>query len=67
MHNLLLLAAGAAEHSEHAEPIALGLTPPMWVAASMAVLVIVALVLKVPAMLTSGLDASIAEIKKQLD
>ena len=65
---LIVLAHAAAEHgAEHAEPIALGLTPPMWVALSMAFLICVALFLKVPAMLTSGLDKSIAEIRKQLD
>ncbi len=63
--SLILLAAGAA--SEAAEPSSLGLTPPMWVALSMAVLIAVALYLKVPKMLTSGLDAGIAEIKQQLD
>ena len=58
-------AEGAAEH--HAEPAALGLNPVAWVALSMLVLIAIALYMKVPAMLTSGLDASIAEIKKQLD
>lgn len=58
-------AEGAAEH--HAEPYALGLNPVAWVALSMLVLIAVALYLKVPKMLTSGLDASIAEIKKQLE
>lgn len=58
-------AEGGAEH--HVEPVALGLNPVAWVAASMLVLIAVALYLKVPKMLTSGLDASIAEIKKQLD
>lgn len=67
---LLLLAnaaAAAGEHGEAAEPVALGMTPPMWVALSMLVLIIVALALKVPGMLTSGLDASIAGIRQQLD
>jgi F-type H+-transporting ATPase subunit b len=68
---MVLAAAGhaaAAEHGAgHAEPIALGLTPPMWVALSMAVLIGIAIKLGVPKMLTSGLDASIAEIRKQLD
>ena len=69
MANLLhVLAQAAAEHgAEHAEPVALGLNPPMWVALSMATLIGIALYLKVPGMLTSGLDASIANIKKQLD
>jgi F-type H+-transporting ATPase subunit b len=61
-------AAGAADGAgEHAEPFAFGLNPMAWVALSMLVLILIALYLKVPKMLTSGLDASIAEIKKQLD
>ncbi len=63
---LALLAAGAAAH-EAPEPAALGLTPPMWVALSMTVLIVLMLVLKVPRMMASGLDASIAQIKKQLE
>ncbi|WP_206238635.1 F0F1 ATP synthase subunit B family protein [Novosphingobium terrae] len=62
--SLIVLAEAA---SEAAEPTALGLTPPMWVALSMAVLIVVMLVLKVPGLLTKGLDNSIAEIRKQLD
>lgn len=67
--SLYLLAHAAAEAGaeHHAEPVALGLNPVAWVALSMLVLIAVALYLKVPKMLTSGLDASIAEIKKQLD
>ena len=64
MADLLVLAEAA---TEAAEPAALGMTPPMWVALSMLVLIIIMLVLKVPGMLTKGLDASIAEIRKQLD
>ena len=69
---LLLTAAAVAEHgehaAEHAEPMAFGfITPGMWVATAMTVLILVALKLGVPKMLTSGLDASIAEIRKQLD
>ncbi len=63
---LALLAAGAAAH-EAPEPSALGLTPPMWVALSMTVLIIIALVIKAPRILTSMLDSSIAEIRKQLE
>ncbi|MBS0255701.1 MAG: hypothetical protein JSS36_10970 [Proteobacteria bacterium] len=59
--SLLLLAAEAAE------PEALGFGPPIWVALAMTVLIAVALWLKVPGMVTKGLDASIAEIRKQLD
>jgi F-type H+-transporting ATPase subunit b len=64
MADLLVLAEAA---TEAAEPSALGLTPPMWVALSMLVLIVIMLVLKVPALLTRGLDSSIAEIRKQLD
>lgn len=71
MANLLNLLAVAAEHAEgaehHAEPVALGLNPVAWVALSMAVLIAIAIWKKVPGMLTSGLDASIAEIRKQLE
>lgn len=68
---ILLAAAGGhvvAHGGEHAEPLALGLAPASWiVAAAMTALILLALYLKVPRMLTSGLDASIAEIRKQLD
>jgi F-type H+-transporting ATPase subunit b len=66
---LAVVAEHAAEHgAAHAEPIAFGFAPASWiVAAAMTVLILVALALKVPKMLTSGLDAGIAEIKKQLD
>lgn len=69
MANLLALLSVAAEHAgEQAEPVAFGfVTPVMWVSLSMTVVIIVALYLGVPKMLTSGLDASIAEIRKQLD
>lgn len=73
MLDLALLAAAAghgaaAEHGAgHAEPVAFGLTPSMWVAASMATLILIALKLGVPKMLTGMLDKSIAEIRKQLD
>jgi F-type H+-transporting ATPase subunit b len=71
--DLALLAAGhgaaaAAEHGgEHVGPSAFGLSPSMWVAASMATLILIALKLGVPKMLTGMLDKSIAEIRKQLD
>ena len=67
-NSLLILAQAAAEHAgEHAEPVALGLAPAAWVALSMAVLIAIAVYLKVPGMLTKGLDAGIAEIRKHLD
>lgn len=72
MADLLTLLAVAAEHGaehggEHAGPVALGLNPTAWVAASMLVLILVAVWKKVPGILTSSLDTSIAEIRKQLD
>lgn len=65
--SLILLSAGAAAH-EAPEPAAFGVLSAAWiVAASMAVLILVALLLKVPAMMTKGLDSGISEIKKQLE
>ncbi|MDR2858753.1 MAG: hypothetical protein LBV50_13060 [Novosphingobium sp.] len=67
MADMLTLLAAAA-HGEAGEPLMLGLAPASWVvAASMTILIGIALFFKVPRMLTSGLDASIAEIRKQLD
>ena len=60
---LILAAAGGHE----AEPAAFGLGPTVWVALSMTVLIVIMLWKKVPGIVTSNLDASIAEIKKQLD
>jgi F-type H+-transporting ATPase subunit b len=59
-----LLAAGGAEH---AEPTALGLSPTAWVALAMLGLIGIAIWAKVPGMLTSGLDAGIAQIRQQLE
>ncbi|MFA7601523.1 MAG: hypothetical protein WCY29_00825 [Novosphingobium sp.] len=68
MANLLNLLAAAAEHAGgHDGPSAFGVGPATWVALSMTVLILVALRMGVPKMVTSGLDASIAEIRKQLD
>ncbi len=68
LSSLYLLAHAAAEGAaEHAEPSAWNLNPVAWVALSMVVLILVALYMKVPKMLTSGLDEGIAEIRKQLD
>ncbi len=69
---LLVLAAGAAHHAaevhhEVAEPSALGLAPGAWVALSMAVLIGIAVYLKVPKAITGGLDKAIADIRNQLD
>ena len=49
--SLVLLAAGAA-HEAEVEPSALGLAPGAWVALSMAVLIAIALFLKVPKAIT---------------
>lgn len=65
--SLLMLAAGAAGAHEAPEPSLLGFGPGFVVAAAMGALVLLALYLKVPAMLTSGLDSGIAEIRKQLN
>ncbi|MDE2412725.1 MAG: hypothetical protein KGM18_13225 [Sphingomonadales bacterium] len=61
------LLAVAAEHGAEHEPAAFGLNPGMWVALSMAVLIGVMIWKRVPGLITSGLDKSIAEIRKQLD
>lgn len=52
----------------HAEPAAFGIvTPAAWVGLAMLALIAVAIWKKVPGLLASGLDSSIAEIRKQLD
>lgn len=66
------LFAAAAEHGAeaagHAEPAAFGfITPGLWVALAMTVLLLVMVWKKVPGLIASGLDSSIAEIRKQLD
>ena len=55
----------AAEH--HAVPEAYGIGPTAWVSLAMLVLISIAIWKKVPGVITSGLDAGIAEIRKQLD
>lgn len=62
-------AAAVAEHGGgHAEPMAFGfITPGMWVALAMTTLLGIMVWKKVPGLITSGLDASIAQIRKQLD
>ena len=72
MLDLRLLAEAAAEHGAeaagHAEPVAFGFVGPgMWVALSMTALILIMIWKKVPGLVTSGLDSSIAEIRKQLD
>ena len=67
MGNLALLAA-AAEHAEHAEPVAFGfITPGMWVALSMTAFLAIVIWQKVPGAIASGLDKKIAAIREQLD
>ncbi|MBB4856868.1 F-type H+-transporting ATPase subunit b [Novosphingobium chloroacetimidivorans] len=54
--------------TEHAEPLLLGVAPPVAVvSASMIVLILIALWKGVPKLVTSGLDAKIADIKSQLE
>lgn len=66
MADLLLILAEAA--GEHPEPTALGLNPTWYVGASMLVLILFAIFgAKVHRIIGSGLDSSIAEIRKQLD
>ena len=61
-------AAAAVHGAEHAEPMAFGfVTPGMWVALAMSVLIGIMVWKKVPTLITSGLDSSIAQIRKQLD
>lgn len=80
---IILAAAGAAEHDQamihaetladgeavlhHPEPQALGIAPGGWVALAILVLVGIGIWKKVPAIITGGLDKSIAEIKAQLE
>jgi len=63
----ILAASAAAEHGAEVEPSALGLAPGAWVALSMAILIAIALFLKVPKAIAGGLDKGIAEIRHQLD
>ncbi|MEZ5688945.1 MAG: hypothetical protein R3E21_09225 [Caenibius sp.] len=51
----------------HAGPSSFGLGPSGWVGLSMLAFILILLWKKVPALLAGGLDARIAEIKKQLD
>jgi F-type H+-transporting ATPase subunit b len=66
---LIMLAEAAGEHgAEKIEPTAFGLNPTWWVAASMLVLMLFAVFgAKVHKIIGSGLDGSIAEIRRQLD
>ncbi|VWX51728.1 hypothetical protein [Novosphingobium sp. 9U] len=62
--------AHAVTHAgtEHAEPMLLGVAPPVAiVSTSMIVLILIALWKGVPKLVTSGLDAKIADIKSQLE
>jgi F-type H+-transporting ATPase subunit b len=65
---LVMLAAGAPEAHEAAEPMLFGImSPGFLVAASMATLIVIAFVAKVPSTMAKGLDSGIAEIRKQLE
>ena len=65
MADILMLLASGAEG--HAEPAVLGLDSYQWVALAMSVLIAVFVWKKVPGLITGGLDAKIAEIRKSLD
>lgn len=67
MADLSFLAAAAHEGAEHAEPTALGLNPGGWVAATMIVLILLMIYLRVPQLIAAGLDKKIAGIKAMLD
>ncbi|APG62542.1 F0F1 ATP synthase subunit B [Sphingorhabdus lutea] len=62
-----ILADAASTTAVHAEPTALGLTATAWVSISMLLLIGIFVWKKVPALITSGLDKKIAEIKSQLE
>lgn len=66
MADFLLVAAEAAGEM-HAAPKALGMDATVWVSVAMLVFFGLLVWKKVPAMIASGLDAKIAEIRKQLD
>jgi F-type H+-transporting ATPase subunit b len=65
MADLFTLLASGAEG--HAEPSVFGLDTYQWVALAMTVLLAVFVWKKVPGIITGGLDAKIAEIRKALD
>lgn len=67
-HDVTAETLAEGEHELHLpEPSALGFGPAGWVGLAIIVLLLVAFWKKAPAMLTRGLDGSIAEIRKQLD
>ena len=53
--------------AEHAVPTAFGLAPAAWVSLAMLVFIGILVWKKVPGAITGGLDAKIADIRKQLD
>lgn len=65
MADILMLLASGAEG--HAEPSVMGLDSYQWVALAMSVLIGVFIWKKVPGLITGGLDAKIAEIRRALD
>ena len=64
-HQATTHAAGAPEH--HAEPTALGLDAPAWIALAMVVVFAVLIWKRVPALIGTALDNKIAGIRAQLD
>lgn len=65
---LFILSEAAAEGAAHAGLTAFGLNPSWYVAAAMTVLILFAIFgAKAHRIIGSGLDSSIAEIRKQLD
>ncbi|MEM9500454.1 MAG: hypothetical protein AAF941_01285 [Pseudomonadota bacterium] len=67
MPDMLTILAAAAGETKVAAPSAFGVQDYQWVSLAMLVLIAVFLWKKVPAIITGGLDAKIAEIKQQLD
>lgn len=58
---------GGEHGAEHAVPTAFGLAPAAWVSLAMLVFIGILVWKKVPGKITGGLDAKIADIRKQLD
>jgi F-type H+-transporting ATPase subunit b len=65
--DLLTILSTAAGEAEAAAPSAFGVQDYQWVSLAMLVLIGVFVWKKVPGIITGGLDAKIAEIRRQLD
>ena len=61
-----LVTEGAETAGEHALPALLGLTPPMWIALAMIVVLAILVWKKVPAAIGKALDRKIDGIREQL-